>query len=237
MVLNREANYEISLSNNIIRAWWLKQGLHDTPDLLREKLQEQIDIIEKEQADLSDDKKFDSMCLGYGLCSNGVVGLESRSTPLVVPKCDDCISLFLGSQNKYLEIFNEKPGIYWFNPGWIENAFTPSEENYQIKYKEYVEKFGEENGEYLMEAENNWIQVYQHLIYIDSPVYQSSDYIDYTKSAAEYLDCQFSMEQGDMSFIRELLNGPWRNERFLICPPCHRITRMYDDNRIGCELI
>ena len=235
MVLNREASYEIAGSCNIIRAWWLNQGLHDTPNLLNKRLQDQIDLIEEEQTTLAEGKRYDYICLGYGLCSNGVVGLESKTIPLIVPKCDDCISLFLGSQEKYQSIFHEKTGVYWFNPGWIENAFTPSEENYQLRYKEYVDKFGEDNADYIMEAENNWIMEYQHLIYIESPVYHNVEYIDYTKRAADYLDCKFSREQGEMSFVRELLNGPWIEERFLICPPECRIIRRFDENKIGFE--
>ena len=37
MVLNREVSREVTCSSNMIRPWWLKQGLHDTPDILREK--------------------------------------------------------------------------------------------------------------------------------------------------------------------------------------------------------
>ena len=35
MVMNREISHLIAESPNIVRAWWLKQGLHDTPDILR----------------------------------------------------------------------------------------------------------------------------------------------------------------------------------------------------------
>ena len=59
-----------------------------------------------------------------------MIGLHSRSLPVIVPRCDDCISLFLGSAERYRKLFRELPGIYWYNNGWIEQAFTPSRENY-----------------------------------------------------------------------------------------------------------
>ena len=166
-----------------------------------------------------------------------MVGLESKNIPLVIPKCDDCISLFLGSQRRYEKLFNEKPGVFWYNPGWIENSSTPSEENYKRRYENYVERFGEENAEYLMEAEKNWANNYQHIIYIDSPVYSNIEYIDYTKRAASYLSCEFAIEKGDISFISKLLNGPWDEDQFLLCPPHHRVTRRYDEAKIGSEKI
>ena len=38
MVLNREIAHLTANSKNVVRSWWLRQGLHDTPDLLRRAL-------------------------------------------------------------------------------------------------------------------------------------------------------------------------------------------------------
>lgn len=97
MVMNREISHLVSESQNPIRTWWLRQGLHDTPDILRHELQRIIDEIERENEMLRENQRFEVICLGYSLCSNGVVGLRPRPLPLVIPRCDDCISLFLGS--------------------------------------------------------------------------------------------------------------------------------------------
>ena len=43
MVMNREISLLTAKSENIIRVWWLRQGLHDTPDVLRAQLQKTID--------------------------------------------------------------------------------------------------------------------------------------------------------------------------------------------------
>lgn len=47
MVMNREISLLTAKSENIIRVWWLRQGLHDTPDVLRAQLQKTIDEIEQ----------------------------------------------------------------------------------------------------------------------------------------------------------------------------------------------
>ena len=42
MVMNREISLLTAKSENIIRVWWLRQGLHDTPDVLRAQLNRKI---------------------------------------------------------------------------------------------------------------------------------------------------------------------------------------------------
>ena len=140
MVMNREISHLTAQSGNVVRVWWLRQGLHDTPDVLREELQHKIDEIERENQMLPAHLRMEAVVLAYGLCSNEVIGLHSRSLPVIVPRCDDCISLFLGSAERYRKLFRELPGIYWYNNGWIEQAFTPSRENYVRQRAQYAEE-------------------------------------------------------------------------------------------------
>ena len=235
MVMNREMCYEIAHSDNNCRAWWIRQGLHDTPDVLHHELQRYIDIIEEEQLALYTHNKFDYICIGYGLCSDSVIGLKSKTIPLVVPKCEDCISLFLGASDRYYELFYKNPGTYWYNSGWIENGFTPSEESYHRKLEQYIEEYGEDNASYLLEVENEWNEKYNSCIYIKSPIYENPEHFNYAKRASEYLKWKFHVEEGDMSYFHQLLNGPWDEDKFLICPPKHQIIRTYDDQKINVK--
>lgn len=235
-VLQRELSYEIALSENAVRAWWLRQGLHDTPDLLRQQLQNEIDHIEDEQEELPSDKKYDAILIGYGLCSNGVIGLRSRTLPLVIPRCDDCISLFLGSAERYRALFAEKPGTYWYNPGWIEHAFTPSEQSYEARFRDYEEKYGEDNAEYLMEAEREWVKNYQSCVYIESPVFHKPEYVAYAQRAATDYGWDFSCERGEQRMLSALLSGDW-NEEFLHCPPGCTVEADYSEKKIKAAAI
>lgn len=236
MVLSREISYEVSRSSNNVRTWWLRQDLHNTPEKLKKLLQKTIDEIEEENRILPEGKGFDYICLGYGLCSDSVVGLENGKIPLVIPKCDDCISLFLGSIERYRELFGKHPGTYWYTPGWIENAFTPSKESYERLYEEYVKEYGEDNAKFLMEAENSWNKEYDCCAYIESPIYKNEKYIEYTKAAAEYLKWEFKYFEGKSEFFEKMLNGPWDEKDFCICGPESKVTRVYDERRlIGVE--
>ncbi|NTV90100.1 MAG: DUF1638 domain-containing protein, partial [Clostridiales bacterium] len=62
---------------------WLEKGLHDKPEKLRAALQEQIDGQQDKAVIL----------LGYCLCGNAALGLQSEKATLVIPKFDDCIRM------------------------------------------------------------------------------------------------------------------------------------------------
>ena len=86
MVMNREISHLVSESRHVVRVWWLRQGLHDTPDVLRTELQHAVDEIGRENERLPESLRFEAVILAYGLCSNGVIGLRSRALPVVVPR-------------------------------------------------------------------------------------------------------------------------------------------------------
>ena len=70
---------------------FLPKGLHDIGQAgMSARLSEVLAAV--------DETKYEAVLLGYGLCSNGLVGLTARSIPLVVPRAHDCITLFLGEQ-------------------------------------------------------------------------------------------------------------------------------------------
>jgi hypothetical protein len=164
-VLFREFCSLAAESSNLIDIVFLKQGLHNEPDKLRQQLQNEINKIESA---LPEDELSDTaIILGYGLCSNGVVGLTSSKVPIIVPRAHDCITLLLGSKERYQEYFNSRRGIYWYSAGWIERTLQPGRERYEKVFNQYLEKYGEDNAQYLMEMEQNWFKEYKWAIYID----------------------------------------------------------------------
>ncbi|HZL04222.1 MAG TPA: DUF1638 domain-containing protein, partial [Coriobacteriia bacterium] len=71
-------------------------GLHTDPDRLRATLQ--ATIAEVAASAPAGSEEPITIILGYGLCSQGVVGLRAEGCRLVIPRVDDCIALFLGSR-------------------------------------------------------------------------------------------------------------------------------------------
>ena len=80
----------------MVDARFLSKGLHDRgARAMRTGLQIAIDEAEAEAG------KYDAIALGYGLCGNGLAGLEARSVPLVLPRAHDCITLLMGSRTEF----------------------------------------------------------------------------------------------------------------------------------------
>ena len=50
------------------------------------------------------------------------VGAGRPQHSLVVPRAHDCITLFLGSKERYLDYFQTHPGVYFKTSGWIERG-------------------------------------------------------------------------------------------------------------------
>jgi hypothetical protein len=227
--LFREFSLLASQTRTILDITYMRQGLHDTPDLLRRALQEEIDKVD-DNADMHSNEQrpgrtFDAILLGYGLCSNGVAGLSSKKYPLVVPRSDDCIGLFWGSYKKYREYFDLHPGTYWYNASWIENGWTPSEENRRMRLKEYTALYGEDNALYLVDVETA-TKGYNNAAYIYWDELPFPEYEQYTKDAAAYYGWQFDKVKGDSSWLRDFIEGRW-DHRFAIAQPGEKLAADY----------
>jgi len=220
-VMWRELCYFAALSKNEFGFQFLPYGLHCQPDQLRIELQQAIDQT---------DDEFDAILLGYGLCSKGVEDITANNAKLVITKGHDCITCFLGSRQKYREYFDSNPGTYWYTPGWIENHPAPGKERYETTYKDYLEKYGEDNAQYLMEMEQAWFREYSTAAYVDLGVGNTSEYEEYTQQCAEWLKWKFDRLEGDSCLIKRLVNGDWDDESFLIVEPGHMIKATNDED-------
>lgn len=229
-IFTRELSFAVSESDSVCYVYWLEQGLHNTPELLREKLQQQIEAIETEQEADTLHRKFDAIVLAYGLCSNGIIGITSKSIPIVIPRCDDCIALFLGSQRRYLDLFYSKNGIYWYNNGWVEIGSVPSQQRCRQLLEDYTQEYGEDNAQYLVGVELSSLKKYDSCVYIKSPVRWDEKNWQITCEAAKYFNWNLAAVDGDMSYFQELLSGDWNPERFLICSEGKTVGLTFGEN-------
>lgn len=224
--MQREAYFCAARSRNIIDVVLMQQGLHNEPEKLRCQVQKALDRTADVQG-----REYDASLLGYGLCSNGIVGLSAK-IPVVVPRGHDCITLLLGSREKYQEYFDSHRGVYWFSPGWIETDTQPGKERYEHTLKQYIEKYGQDNAEYLMQVEQNWIKEYNWATYIDWGLTNAQGEKEYTRSCAEFLGWNYDEIRGDPSLIQRLLDGEWTESDFLIVKPGQKITEDLTTNGI-----
>lgn len=232
-VFSRELYALAAASRHVIELTLLPQGLHDTPDVLRRMVAQAVEQVER-RFDTGLSKHLpDAIVLGYGLCSNGVVGVEAGRIPLVLPRTDDCIGIFLGSQQRYLELFRRYNGIYWLNHGWMESAFLPTRKQLARLYEEYREQYGEDNARYLIEQDQKWISNYRYCGYITSQgPWEREEYLQTAEETARDHGWALERFEGDGGLLSRLLSGEWDEKEFLICPPGCRIQASYDETKV-----
>ncbi len=191
----------------------LEQGLHNEPWRLRERLQAAVDQIEAQHDDI------DAVVLAYGLCSRGLVGLCSGRVPLVVPQAHDCITLLLGSAERYASEMAAHPGTYWFSPGWNRHGDPPGPERMARLRAEYVAAYGEDNADYLMASMEHWVHDYDRAVYVHQGVGNTAANVALTRRAATHFGWQYAGLVGDPTLLRDLVTGRWDAARFCIAPP------------------
>lgn len=240
-VLFREISYICSTSDSIVDITWIRQGKHNYPEQLHDILQEEIDRIEAgvdnytnkmNEISENDDgiaEDFDAIVLGYGLCSNAVAGLKTKSHKLVIPKAHDCITLFMGSKEKYTRYFNEIPGCYWYTADWIENTTMPGQARHNMMVRIFEEQgYDEDTIDYLMESLNG-LQNYHNAAYIRMPFFDKEEYREATKKAAEFYGWDYHEIEGDMSLFERMISGDWNEEDFLVLEPGESAAQSYDE--------
>ncbi len=235
-VLARPLYLNAAHSPHIIDIQLIQRGLHNQPANLRQYLQAAVDAASQ--------RSYDVIAMGYGLCGQATAGLVARSLPLVIPRAHDCITLFLGSRERYTEQFEQKPGTYWYAQDYIErddgsgsslSMGGANEDNADKLRAEYVEKYGEDNADYLMEVMGAWKAHYQRAAYIDMGVGDGSAVEARAQEQAQRRGWTYERVAGDMVLLRRLLYGDWADD-FLILQPGQQLTMTYDANVIGCVM-
>ncbi len=223
-------------SPHIIDVELLKRGLHNDPPDLRAKLQARIDAAAGQG--------YEAVVMAYGLCGQATAGLTARDIPIIVPRAHDCITLFLGSRERYQDEFKKNSGTYWYALDYVEREDEAgsalalgagSDTDLKAVYQEYVEKYGEDNADYLMEVMGAWQQHYNRAAYIDLGVGDGSAVEARARADAARRGWVFERVAGDMVLVRRLLEGDWGQD-FLVVPPGQRLVMTYDKDVIGCAV-
>ncbi|MBN1291234.1 MAG: DUF1638 domain-containing protein [Candidatus Latescibacteria bacterium] len=202
---------------------WLEQGLHREPAKLNKLVKNEIVSTE------ANNEQFDAILLGYGICSRGTIGVKSNRYRIVVPRAHDCITMFLGSKERYLDEFSKAPGTYWFTPGFMSGKMQPgmSEKyagiyhQFEENYEEYLEKFGdEESARFVIDhQEQAWIKNYSRGAYVKSGLPGGEALKKKAVAFCSNRNWTFEEVQGDFTLIRDLISGNWDPDRFLVLEP------------------
>ena len=237
-VLYRELCAAVARSPHQVDISFLPKGLHDlgaAPMLAR--LQSEVDAVDPE--------RYQGVLLGYGLCGNGLSGLTARRIPVVLPRAHDCITLFLGAKERYLEYFNQHPGVYFKTSGWIERGGGTDElsqnvlrqQGFALTHDEMVAKYGEENAAFLEQELLRYRTRYTQFTYIEMGLEPDDRFERATMDEAIERGWRYEKVQGDMALIAGLVNGDWDPEKYVVVPPGHRMVARYDDGIMAVERV
>ena len=210
--------------DHVVRIEVLEQGLHKEPDRLRRELQTAIERVEA-------DTDAEAIVLGYGICSRGTEGVRTSRCKLVIARAHDCITHLLGCKDRYASYVAEHPGTYWYSPGWNLHHTPPGKKRHDDLYKEYSEKYGEDNAKFLMETEQHWFKSYDRATYVDLGVGATPEDLAFTQECAAWLGWKFDRQCGDPGLLKAMLAGDWDNERFIVLEP-GQTFRMTADERV-----
>jgi len=229
-VLARSVYLCAARSPHVVDVRLNRRGLHDDPSNLRTILQGQLDET---------GAPYDAVVLAYGLCGGAAAGLRAGAIPLVVPRAHDCITLFLGDRDRYLAEFTAHPGTYWYVQDYMErtddgsSAFSGvgavSDADARAAYREYVEKYGKDNADYLMEALGAWRTHYDRAAFVDMGVGDATAAEARARDEAGRRGWTFDRLAGHLLLVRRLVDGDWAGSDFLVLRPGERLAMSYDE--------
>jgi hypothetical protein len=235
-VLARPVYRAAAGSPHLVDVSMLRIGLHNTPPDLRSRLQVEIDAAGPE---------YDAVVLAYGLCGSATAGITAGSVPLVLPRAHDCVTIFLGSRDRYADEFTAHPGTYWYATDYIERrdpadpngmlgVGATSEADMAAARATYVEQYGEDNADYIMEVMGAWQAHYDRAAYVEMGVADSPAVEAQARDEAERRGWTFERMLGNDALVRRLIEADWDDD-FLVLQPGERLTMTYDDAIIGVD--
>lgn len=177
---------------------YLESGLHNDPEDLRAKVQEQVDTIEA-----------DIILLVFGCCGKGLVGIKSSKARLILPRIDDCITLLLGSTENRRRIPNEI-STYFITKGWLDPAG-----NVMWSYLDWVERYGEQKA---LRLTKKMLAHYTRFMIIDTGAYSLDDIIPKIQNSCEKFNMHYDIIPGSLRLLQRLLAGQWDSEFIILNP-------------------
>ncbi len=209
----------------------LPQGLHDQPGRLRAALQDRIDA--------TDPDEVDAVLLAYALCGGATAGLRAPGVPLVIARAHDCITLHLGSRERYDREFAACPGTYWMSRDFLERNRRGDVATLGVSpqgYQDLVDRHGAENAAYLSEVMQGWAANYERLVYLEGEVAEPAGYRAEARAKAERWGLDFQTRGSDHRLMVGLLSGDWGPE-FLMVAPGSRVGRGGTDEIVRAEVV
>ncbi len=198
-VLKKEVETMLDCSDIEFR--WLKEHLHNTPEILHTEIQAAIDA----------ETEADIIYLSYGLCGKALVDIQAKSCPVVIPRVDDCITMILYDRR---DLGALRCSSYFVSQGWLWGEDGIGYEHDRIK-----EKYGEKRALRIARA---MFKNYQYLLFIRTGVETDEDK-QKCQAMAEKLGLKVNETTGNIHILDEMIKDN-KDDRFIQLAPGEAIT-------------
>ena len=184
----------------------LEAQLHILPDKLKQALRAAV---------AEADEPGVTIVLGYGLCSNAVLGLKTEHATLVVPRVDDCIAMLLGSNEAFSMEAEKERGSYYLAKAYLDECA-----NLVTEHEAMVEKYGPERAEKMMRL---LLKHYKRVVLVDTGRYELEPLRERVREVAELYDLAVDEVSGTTRIVDGLVADEWGDD-FVVAPPGHELT-------------
>lgn len=183
------------------QTFYLDQGLHSRPKVLRDNVAQAIENIEQ-------DREVEQIILAYGYCGGGLEGIASKRASLVLPLMHDCIPLLKGGPLDEPE--GRMQQSFYLSAGWVEYGCTPLTEYYK-----YAKKLGEENS---MWVSKEMLKGYTSVTLLEHPAVTRQEHRHYAAEMAGLFDLENRRAPCDLSWLKRLLRTR-SSDDVVVIPP------------------
>lgn len=200
--LRREITAIMSEEGLHYPVFYVPDELHLIPDKLKSFLCDFIPRL----------VNVDYLLLPMGQCGNGTLGVPSGNTTLVLPRCEDCISLLLSDQ--CLSKVTRPKYSYFFTDSWLD--FKSSIVN---EYNYTVGKYGQKTADRIMRT---IYAHYKHFYYVDTGCGDYDVSVEKLAPLAETVDMDILRLSAPFGVLRKMLRLDFDDD-FILIPPGSQI--------------
>jgi hypothetical protein len=186
---------------------WIKGGYHVSPENLRKQIQIEISKY---------DGIYEEIILAYGFCGGGIEHLEAKSSYLIIPRVEDCISLLLGGDCERSHI-NDRDKALFITKGWIR-TFNEME---GLNIKSIKMKYGDKLAKELYKEINNG---YCNIDIINSGAYDMTEIDEELSEIQEALEIPCKKIDCNFNMMENMLKRDW-SIGFVIKNPGQKVER------------
>lgn len=178
---------------------FLKIRQHNQPKQLTEAIQNEI----------NQSLNYEKIIILYGVCGGALLPLYTKDIPLVIVRVHDCMSILLGSKQRYDALTQQNKSLNW-------SCYALKKDHYvNDTLSKWEELYDEETIEYL-----------KSILIPEKDFYISFD----MEEEKEYLHDEENILKGDLSFLNDILH--LNSSEILYVYPHQRIKQTLDEEVI-----